>query len=280
MDTNRSRWWIALCVLGSAGLWPGHALGQAQEGITVVGTGTVQVKPNAIEITGVVSGEAELAGDALVKYRDNKRRAVAAIEALKIDGVAAEGTGFAINSTSLANAYQQVVFGGQQPQTTAPKITVSEPLLVTIKNIESLNEEEIVKRIIRVIDAGKDAGLNISGGPTDRNSQILRMQMGIPSEQGLATFKLIGAGEARKRAYEEAMKSAKANAQRLAELAGVKLGKVASVTEQNNPNANRQVVYMYNLGGDSESNEPTYQSGSFKNIPVNVILAVRFEIQP
>src|ERR1700722_15338081 len=49
-------------------------------GITVSGTAKVMGKPNAVEIGAYVSGDAELTADAVVKYRDARKRAVAALE--------------------------------------------------------------------------------------------------------------------------------------------------------------------------------------------------------
>ena len=52
------------------------------DGISVFGTGEAKGKPNLVEIDMRSSGAAELAGDAIVKYRDNKRRIIAAIQEL------------------------------------------------------------------------------------------------------------------------------------------------------------------------------------------------------
>lgn len=263
---------------GASGAARGQVVGQ-QDGITVVGTGAVQAKPNAVEIIGTVTGEAQLANDALVKYRDNKRRAMEGIANLKIEGVSVEGSGFAINSGGGPSNLNGVVFAGQPQPTITPKVTVTEPLTITIKGADQIEEEELVKRIIRLIDAGKDSGLAIGTSSMDARTRIIQAQMGMATNDGLAAFKLVGAEEARKKAYEEAMKNARTSAERLASLAGVKLGKVVSVTEQPNAQAARQMVVVYNFGGESDTAEPSYRSTTFKKIPVTVTLSVRFAIE-
>ena len=57
---------------------------QAEErsGITVMGVGKIDAKPTIVELTGTINGEAELAGDAVTKFRGNRQTAIEAIEAL------------------------------------------------------------------------------------------------------------------------------------------------------------------------------------------------------
>ena len=52
-------------------------------GISVTGVGTVKGKPSVVELGATVSGEGELANDASVKYRDAKKKVIAAFDALK-----------------------------------------------------------------------------------------------------------------------------------------------------------------------------------------------------
>ncbi len=50
-------------------------------GITVYGSGHSSAKPNIIEVQLRSAAKAELTGDAIVKYRDAKRRTLAALPA-------------------------------------------------------------------------------------------------------------------------------------------------------------------------------------------------------
>ena len=55
---------------------------QGKSGISVKATGLVKLRADVLEIDANVSGSSELAGDAITKYRNNRQRAVEAIEAL------------------------------------------------------------------------------------------------------------------------------------------------------------------------------------------------------
>src|SRR5947209_8179241 len=101
-----------------------HARAEQQQGITVSGTGTVKSKPTEVEIGAMVSGEAELTNDAMVKYRDAKKRAVAAIEGLKIKDMAIESNGVSINQAIDPNA-AQMMMQGRAANMGKPKVQAS-----------------------------------------------------------------------------------------------------------------------------------------------------------
>ena len=82
--TSRNRRTFCRLIAVLALLVPLSAGGQEAQpsngdGITVSGSGEVKSKPNVVEISATVSGDAELAADAIVKYRDTKRRGLKAI---------------------------------------------------------------------------------------------------------------------------------------------------------------------------------------------------------
>src|SRR5271157_1132545 len=69
------------------------ALGGTQaniDGFAVVGKGTAAAKPNRMEIDLEVSAASELSADAIVKYRDAKKRLQDAFSTLKMSHVAVE----------------------------------------------------------------------------------------------------------------------------------------------------------------------------------------------
>src|SRR5688500_17476835 len=73
---------------------PPQAAAAAARTITVAGTGQAKAKPTQVEFSATVSGEAELASDAIVKHRDTKRRALKAIEGLKLPALSTTSKGF------------------------------------------------------------------------------------------------------------------------------------------------------------------------------------------
>ena len=63
------------------------------EGFTVTGKGSVVAKPNRLEIDLEVSAASELTADAIVKYRDTKKRLQEAFAALKLEQRHRRGAG-------------------------------------------------------------------------------------------------------------------------------------------------------------------------------------------
>src|SRR5690349_10050647 len=92
---GRREGWLAVVVAAVVGL---AGAARADEGITVQGTGSAKARPTQVEIECTLSGDAELASDATVKFRDAKKRAMAAIEALKNKDLSVTSDGLSINN--------------------------------------------------------------------------------------------------------------------------------------------------------------------------------------
>ncbi len=251
----------------------------AGEGITVMGTGSVDVKPQLAVLGGVVTGDAELAADAVIKFQDNKRRAVESIEAVGLDGIGIEGDGFMISSATDPSQMQAIMMG-QPPTTDAQPVSVSERLEVTLSGIDQMDDVEVADAITNIVDAGKDAGVTLGGGGV---TNMIQMQLRGNAAQPLAVFRLSDPDAVRQQAAEAAMADARAKAQRLADLAGVKLGKVVSISETAPPadeSGNPEVALfarIYGMGEEVQAAEP--QSDAFADIEVKASLIVQFEIE-
>src|SRR5438874_11924586 len=126
---NRTRLaFLALLLLLSA-----PALHAAEEiGIAVAGNGDVKAKPTQVEIGANVAGEAELANDAIVKYRDARKRAVEALEALKNPNLKIESNGYSIQQAMDPNQ-AQMMMQGRVANIGKPKVQVAENLKIVLK---------------------------------------------------------------------------------------------------------------------------------------------------
>ena len=96
--------------------------------------------------------------------------------------------------------------------------------------------------------------------------------------QGLATFRMADVKELRTQAYTAAIKDAREQAERLANLSGVKLGRVTSVREgpaQNTTNVN----YVYYPGQTSKDDSDSYTTTKLEDITVKIVLQVEFAIE-
>jgi hypothetical protein len=142
-----------------------------------------------------------------------------------------------------------------------------------------------LETVLKLIDTCHDAGLTL--GPSGVMS-FIQMQMRQQTGAGdmLVSFKIPDKTDLENQAYEKAVADAKAKAERLATLSGVKLGRVLSVEDQGAqpPQANNPMEIVAEMMTDSipqstgESNGKDVSSDSLREIPVSVHLLVKFEI--
>ena len=246
-------------------------------GITVSATGKVEAMPDIIELTATVVGNAELAGEAVQKYRSNKRRVVQSLNGLKIKGFTVVGSGLSINSGSVANPLAALQAGRANQPKVADKVAVQERLTLSLSGINTMDADKLLESVIRIIDVIKDAGLVTGPGP----KSMIEMQFSRGKPATLATFKLSDTDSLRQKAYAAAMQQARAKAERLAGLAGIQLGDIVSIREtvpvSKGDNSGGVSPYLAMLGMAS-SKQPEYTSTEFQSIPVTVSLSVQFDI--
>jgi uncharacterized protein YggE len=269
----------ALCMVISSGL------ARADEGITVSASGEVKAKPTVVEIGATVSADAELTADAIVKYREAKKKGVDAITNLKMPNVTMESNGYTVNAAVDQQQQMRMMQGMGGGTATKQKVEVSEQMKLTIKDADKLEPEKLMDTLLKVIDTGKDAGLVI-GPPPATNYYEMQIRAASGKGASMVLFKLGDINALKEQAYKIAMDSASAKAKRLAELAGVKLGRVVSVQEgqpkddnsNSGQNASRAMAMM-NMGIPFVPNEQTDVSSNLcGDIPVKVVLSVQYEI--
>lgn len=226
--------------------------------ITVVGVGTASAKPDTIEIIGTVTGEAELASDAVTKFRAAKEEALAAMNDLAIEGLIVKARGF-----SLGPSYaQDQGFFGQEGEPEAPKVAVREQLSIRMINIANREPAELLNVITKIIDAGKENGVAFGESETEYygyGGYVPAYVMFSVSEQK----------KLKKAAMQAALKNAKENASDIAALSGGKLGPVNSVStyEALSYVTDAFVETSPQLGGSTHA---------FRDIEVSISLTVQF----
>ncbi len=212
---------------------PSHAQDAPATRLSAFGVGEAVAKPSRVTMVTTVSGNAPLASDALVKYRDAKRRAVEALEGLEIAGLSIEGRGLALHSAydqQTINMLQQQMWnggGGGGAVETKPQIIVKEQLQVTITGIDQLDETALLETLIKLVETAQDAGLSIGG-----IDPAAMMQYGWGNQpMSLFAFEVADPAAAQTQARAAAIAAAKARAQEMAQQAGVTLGPILSVEE-------------------------------------------------
>ncbi len=252
---------------------------QGRTGISVKATGTVKLRADVLELEGQVSGNAELAGDAITKYRSNRQRAVEAIEALQIPSLKVNSGRIDITSAMDAQAQQAMQRGMAAVASANRPLNVSEPLSIRIDGIDKLTNEEIMETLVKILDAGKDAGITL-GAKAGQPAYNPYTGGYNTSGTALARFRLSDVEGARQKAFEDAMKNASRQGERLAKLAGLKLGKVRSINESSAPASQAQQFNPYAfMTQDADKEAELFTSSSLQEITVSAVIDVEFEVE-
>jgi uncharacterized protein YggE len=238
------------------------------EGFSVAGKGHVVAKPDKFEIDLEVAAASELTADAVVKYRDAKRRIHESFAALKLPKVTIEERGLLVDQKGMN---QSPYFFDYQPNTrTKTEVQLSRKLVVKAADIRTMDEEAVLQLVGRLLDVAQDAGGKV-GGQEFRPYYYYRFN--APSAGGLVRFVLDDFDKLEEEAYEKAIADARARAQRLARLSGVELGPIIAIREIFVPGEN---------SADSQDAAPRkrLETSRFQEIPVRVELVVRFQVNP
>ena len=253
---------------------------QGKTGISVKATGVVKLRADVLELEGQVSGNAELAGDAITKYRSNRQRAVEAIEALQIPSLKVNSGRIEITSAMDAAAQQAMMRGMAATASANRPLSVSEPLSIRIDGIDKLTNEQIIETLVKILDAGKDAGITL-GAKAGQPAYNPYTGGYNTAGSALARFRLSDVEGSRQKAFEDAMKNATRQGERLAKLAGLKLGKVRSINESAAATSQTQQFnpYLAFMTQDADKEAELFTSPSLQDITVSAVIDVEFEVE-
>ena len=247
-------------------------------GIAVTGIGEVSVKPNVAEVDIRSQATAELTNDAIVKYKESRRRTMEAFQKLKIPELTVTEQGINIGNNSGSDPYNP--WGGRQVQNQKQSIMVSRGFKVRIKGIDKMPDDKVLETVGKIFDTAKDSGTPIGPSMDEINNA---WRYGRAPRPGMARFYLEDFAEHREAAYQKAIDDARKRAERLAKLHNLSLGKVSGIRETfvaGDEAANiRQNPYYYD-GQTSEMDDvgSRIEASSFSNIRLRVKVAVQFEI--
>ena len=229
-------------------------------------------RPDLVEVELEVIASSELTADAIVKYRDAKRRVREAFTTLKLANVSVDERGLLVDQKGQA---QSPYFFDYSPNTrTKTEVQLTRKLVVRASDLRKMDEEGVLQLVGRLLDVAQDAGAKV--GPQNQNSYYYYRWGGSPTT-GLARFVVEDFDKLQEEAYEKAIADARARAARLARLAKVELGPIVAI---------REIVVPADMhasaGGGSADDMPErkrLETSKFQDIPVRVELLVRFAIQ-
>jgi len=262
-------------------LWDGQVADaqNAVDGISVTGTADIKTRPNMVEIDVRVSGKAELADDALLKYQQALKGTLAGFNALKISNLKVTERGMTL-SPGDSQAAMQAMMRGMNPPAEKLQVEVIGPVRLQLSGIDKLTSQELFRTIGKLLDVARDSGAILGAtGSENYRQYYYGGQQRMPS---IVRFVLRDLREVREQAYEKAVGDARMRAERLARLTGIKLGPAIAVNELQV--SGDEITYTqqpYQQMGmiANTSEEPALVSDSFLEIPFRVKLMVRFSIQ-
>jgi len=269
---------ICACRLGAVGA------AAEDEGVTVIGSGEARARPNAFEFFTRVSGSSELGGDALVKFREFKRRTTAAVEKLKLPDSDVAVGGFSLTSADAARYGQIQVFrigDDGEEETLKPGIMFSSLVRVCVRGIDRLPEEQVPEKISELFDRLKDGGVSIQPVQANTDTAEFEVQDGFVAAP-VVVFVLEDATELRRLARQRAFQAARTSAEELAKLAGVELGAVVSIQEvsgEGDPWMEIVAPDAFEPPQIARRGKLRLTSGTMSEIPVRARLRVRFGLK-
>lgn len=257
------------------------AAAATDEGIVVRGDGSAKARPTQVEMAATLSAEAPLAADALVKFHDAKKRAIAAIEALKNPDLTVESGGVSVNSGAMDANTQMMIMRGMSAPNTTKSVRLTETSQIVLDHADKLKPDELLEKLLKIIDVAKDAGFQIGPAPATNYWEMqMRAQEGDTSSATVA-FKLPDSTPLRDAAYKSALHDARDKAQRLADLAGVKLGRIISVHDAESPKSENGAMIMYfygSLNNKDSSAGKSIAGPTSGDLVLHTSLEVQFEL--
>ncbi len=173
-----------------------------QEAIVVHATGSASARPTRVEMSARLSADAELATDAAVKFQDAKKRALAAMTALKNANLSVIPGGVCVATGMDSNAQQMMAMRGfATDNSSGQKVRITETSRIVLADADKLEAEELLGRLLKILDAAKDAGFTFTQPVTN---DYYEMQARAQEGQVVFQFQLPDTAALRKKAYKAA----------------------------------------------------------------------------
>jgi uncharacterized protein YggE len=279
----------AFVLFGATLVRPNAALAQVYvgsnpyqaSGITVSGTGETIGKPDVIEISMRAAANAELTADAIVKYRDAKRRILEAFDKLKLEQLEIEELNVSLSNQTSAEQMQMAMRGMVDTTSAAKsKVEIASSLQLRLSGIKDQSIEQVMETVGKLLDTAKDSGAEVGPSAADIN---MAYRYGRQTNSALVRFVVRDLDALREKAYQDAVVDARARAERLAKLNGVSVGEVLGVQETQVSGDNGGVTtnpYGQPVVSQDKLKDEKISSDAFAEIPFRVKLLVRFAIAP
>ncbi len=114
----------------------------------------------SVEIDLEVSAASELTADAIVKYRDARKKIQEAFAGLKLANVSVGERGLLVDKKGQMQS--PYFFGGMQNNSRAKtEVQLSRKMVVKATDIRQMDEEKLLQQVSRLLDVAQDAGAKV-----------------------------------------------------------------------------------------------------------------------
>lgn len=248
--------------------------------ITVRGKGSVKAKPDILTLTIGATGKAEKAADATTKLKKKLETLEAELKAVLkekgVEGATVEDSGVTFCSGSCGAGQTVQIMGrggmaiageeGEQEMTATSEVTV------TVTKVDKMASEDLATLVSALLDKG-----NASDG--DQNEQMMTGQMRMFQAQmsSPVQFSFSDPEAALNKAWDEAVKKARARAEAIASRLGLTVGgavRVRDLSDRDDSSAkqaaNLAIFYLAQNGK---------RAGASSDTELGVQLEVEFELK-
>jgi len=223
-------WMSAESLLALALVLPAGLCGQA--GLTTTGRATVNCPVDHLAVRVVVSGKAESAADARMKYESMRERFVSAVDAKKLLNSSTEGTPPVVETIVPGANQNQFRIGGQPADPADQEYSVTETITVKIGKISEVSRTDRLKLVAQVLECVTESGAELFGTFKANNVFQSRPSVAGSRSQTAVSLEYADPKPLEDAAMEAAIADAKVRAARMAEIAGVALGRIKGISSR------------------------------------------------
>lgn len=221
--------WLAMVfLLTLASRQPLVSADDGNAGIAVTGWGEVMARPTSLELHVKVTGTGTLGTDALTRFEQSRRELTEIVAAMQPQLVKLHAGGIAITPGGDPDMYWQTLAPGGEAGLS--ELAVSSVCRIAIGGLRVLPEQQMVELTSHLMDKLRDRGLALLPA-----QQAQALEAGAANDVCAARapvgFVVEDLSAAQAEARRLAFLRAKASAEALAKLAGMRLGPVVAVQE-------------------------------------------------
>jgi len=236
--------------------------GQESRFIEVTGTSELTKTPNRVKIRVTLAGGGETATEATRFFKDKRESFADAINAMNFPDIEVEYQGAVFEVGDVNEGMDEDDLFAEGDANAKPYRCLEEVIVILPVSEET---NDMLKQVATLLDACKDAKAKL-------NFSTEEMMYGYSNFKSLMEVDHSEIAALNKQALALAFDDAKTKATELAELSGVKLGRVLQISGLDGGPANATAAWLQIMYSDESTEQPTL-------IRVKRQLVVRFEIE-